>query len=916
MQSLLHFSGVSHLSLAQIGGAIQGLRSILGPNFLGQFCFISPHRRRSGAPVKRPAAPVFGHALMTADARVGAWGFRRDSRWRLIALCLAVLAAGGGSAAHAQSVTPAPLTILKNDGATGDGYIFYAQQRGSGPGNGPVIMDTKGRPIWYLPLASGVAADFRVQSYRGQPVLTWAQGISFQNSTPDTGVDYIYDTSYNKIAEVRAGNGLNSDLHEFELTPEGTALISIYHNVPCDLSAVGGAADGIVQEGAIQEIDIATGAVRFEWHSLDHVGLDESRMGAPTSRSAPYDYFHINSIKVDVDGNLIVSSRDTSTIYKINRKTGDVIWRLGGKKSDFVLGPGLSFGWQHNVVPINANTLRMFDNEGEAPSRVLWLTYDVAAKTAYLGKALQHPARLFASVEGGAETLPNGNTFVGWGSGAAMSEFDPDGNLIYDVRFASGYSTYRAVRQPWAGRPSTSPTVTASKHDDSSVTVHAIWNGATEVANWQVIGTTATQGPHSVALVPWDGLDTDVTVSEPLTGAQVIALDRTGTTLGTSVLLAGPFGAAAPVITDQPEPATIAPGASVVFRVEAPDATSYQWWSNGKPLVEGSAGAATMTGVNTPVILVRGAIAANAGPFSCVVSNATASVRSTVVMLTVSNTNDIGRLVNLSCRSYVSGGDNGLIAGFVVGGGNGGATEDVSVRASGPALTPFGVPDVLPDPRLDLYNLSAGSEPIGTISSRSPRAHRLVALVDISPRAGALDPRDAMLTPTLAPAAYTATVTSPSGADGVAMMEIDDNTTAVAYSPSQPRLINGSGRAWVGTGADVLVAGFVIGGSTSRTVLIRAAGPALGEYGVKAVLAHPQLQIYTAAGVVIASNAGWAGDAQVATIANAVGAFPWNDSASKDAARLITLPPGAYTAVVSGADGGTGVALVEVYDAY
>ncbi len=823
-----------------------------------------------------------------------------------------VLAFAGVTAASAQSLTPAPVTIVQDSGGTAPGYIFYTQQRGQAAGNGPVIMDTEGRAVWYLPLTAGVAADLRVQTYHGQTVLTWAQGLSFQNATPNTGVDYIYDASYNKIAEVRAGNGLNSDLHEFELTAEGTALITIYHLVPCDLSAFGGSANGLVLEGALQEIDVATGAVLLEWHSLDHVGFDESYVAAPANGA--YDYFHINSVKVDADGNLIVSARHTSTVYKINRKTGAVMWRLGGKKSDFTFAPGLAFAFQHNAVPVDATMIRIFDNGTAAPSKVLWVKRDETTMTAMLAHSLQHPANIFAFAEGGAETLSNGDTFVGWGTGAAMSEFDAAGNLIYDVRFPRGYATYRAVRQAWVGKPATNPTVTAYQHEDGTLAVHAIWNGATEVANWRIIGTTTTAAAREVAVTPWNGLDTAVTLAEPLTAVQVVALDGNGVILGTSTTLAGPFPAPAPTITEQPDSVTIADGSAAVLSVSATDATSYQWSLNGTRLSDGSLGVASVSGATTPVLLMRNVSAATSGRYTCAINNATGSTTSTAAVVTVDDTTDIGRLINVSCRSYVAGGENALIAGFVVGGGANSDRQDVSIRASGPALTAFGVPDVLRDPRLDLYALTGESQPIATVLSRTVRAGVQSIFAADSTPPPALDPRDAMITQSLAPSAYTATVTSPSGDSGVALMEVDDAGTGDAGT--KPRLINGSGRAWVGTGANVLVAGFVIGGSTSRTVLIRASGPALAGYGVSAALADPQLQLYAANGELITGNNDWAGNPQIASTAQGAGAFPWRDPASKDAALLITLPPGAYTAQVSGADGGTGVALVEVYDAF
>src|SRR6266542_1348901 len=122
-----------------------------------------------------------------------------------------------------------------------------------------------------------------------------------------------------------------------------------YHAVPYDLSSVGGPVDGKVFDGIVQEIDVATGRVLFEWHSLDHVPLTDSYQPLPSSPGAPWDYFHINSINLDSDQNLLISARHTWAIYKIDRRTGDVIWRLGGKESDFALGPGAAFAWQHDV---------------------------------------------------------------------------------------------------------------------------------------------------------------------------------------------------------------------------------------------------------------------------------------------------------------------------------------------------------------------------------------------------------------------------------------------------------------------------------------------------------------------------------------------------------------------------------------
>ena len=375
----------------------------------------------------------------------------------MTAAALVLLAVG----ARAQSSAPPPVSVTQNSAQVAPGLIFLTPSplgqlpAGEVSSIGPEIVDNLGRPVWFLPLPSGnIAADLRVQTYQGNPVLTWAQGTGFQVTQPGSNVDYIMDTSYNVVATVQAGNGLNADEHEFLLTPQNTALITIYNNVPANLSSIGGEADGTVQEGVVQGIDVATGNVLLEWHSLDHVALGESYEPVPSSGN--YDYFHINSVNLDTDGNLLISSRHTWTVYKVNRQTGDVIWRLGGKKSDFTLGPGLPFAWQHDVVAVDAQTIRIFDNESDgAPvlpaSRVIWVRHDDTAMTATLVESVQHPEGLSVAAEGSAEALPNGDTFVGWGILGRYSEFDPNGALIYDAALPAEYNCYRSYRFTWAG---------------------------------------------------------------------------------------------------------------------------------------------------------------------------------------------------------------------------------------------------------------------------------------------------------------------------------------------------------------------------------------------------------------------------------------------------------------------------------
>jgi hypothetical protein len=841
------------------------------------------------------------------------------------------LAAEGS--ALAQLEAPLPVTTLSNSTQTESGYVFIAP---TGPGGltplagaiqGPEILDSLGRPVWFLPLPGNqLAADFRIQTYQGQQVLTWVQGPGFEDEQPGATTDYIYDNTYNVVATVQAGNGYNADEHEFELTPQNTALITIYNTVPYDLSALGGSAGGSVIEGVAQEIDVATGTVLFEWHSLGHVALTESAMPVPTSASTPFDYFHINSVKLDTDGNLLISSRNTSTVYKVDRSTGAIIWRLGGSLSDFTLGPGLPFAFQHDAEAVNSTTIRIFDNESDGTavlpaSRVIWVSHDDTAMAAALLNSVRHPAGLSALAEGSGQTLGNNDTFVDWGILGRYSEFDPNGNLLFDVSMAPGYSSYRGFRLPWVGEPSTSPTLTAIANGDGTTTVDVIWNGATQVATWTVLGADASGNMSQVATAPWNGLDTTIQVSAAVSGVQVVGYDSNGNSVGQSPIVAGPFASAPPSITIQPVSQTIANGRTVVFRVEATGgALNYSWnFSGASVAVPDEVGIyGSLTGTTGQTLEVSGAQALNEGTYTCTVSNSAGTVTTSPATLTVSSTDDVGRLIDVSCRAPVGTGANELIAGFAIGGGDPAASENVLIRASGPALSAFGVPGLLPDPALQLFNTAPGA---GLLDGDSGWAGN-PAIASAAANAGAFPwtdtaSLDSALVETLTQGPYTANVSGVSGDTGIALAEVYDETPAGSFTPSSPRLVNVSARSTVGTGPNILVAGFVIGGSTSMTVLIRASGPALVPLGVTGAISDPQLQLYglgADSNVLLASNDDWGGDTEIASAATAVGAFAWTDPASPDCALLITLPPGAYTAEVLGTDGATGLGLVEVYE--
>jgi hypothetical protein len=367
------------------------------------------------------------------------------------------------------------------------GDIFLAAQ--GSPQVGPMILDSQGRLVWFHPLARGSAGylstDLEVQRYQGRPVLTWWQGEELGYSH-----DVIVGQSYRTIATVHAKDGYQPDLHEFQITPQGTALFAALAFEHTNLTSVGGPANGQVIDQVIQEIDIKTGRLLWEWHALGHVPVDASYQ--PYAKNEPYDFFHLNSIQRLPGGNLLVSARNTWAVYQVDRKTGKVIWTLGGKDSDFTMGPGSVFEWQHDARLQSGDFLSLFDDgfggtgPSERQSSAELLHLDTAQRSASLIHRLTHSPPLLTAVAGSTEALPNGDVFVGWGAQPDFSEYTHGGRQIFNGSFARGVGSYRAFRFPWVGKPRTRPALAVSA--GGRTTLYASWNGATQVTAWRVLG--------------------------------------------------------------------------------------------------------------------------------------------------------------------------------------------------------------------------------------------------------------------------------------------------------------------------------------------------------------------------------------------------------------------------------------------
>ncbi len=266
------------------------------------------------------------------------------------------------------------------------------------------------------------------------------------------------------------------------------------------------------------------------------------------------------------------------------------------------------------------------------------------------------------------------------------------------------------------------------------------------------------------------------------------------------------------------------------------------------------------------------------------------------------------RIINISSRAQVSGGSQVAIAGFVIGGQS---SKTVLLRAVGPSLGTFGVTGTLTAPTLTLYSGStvvATNTGWGTALDPDELAAAATESGAFALTAGSAD---SVILTTLAPGAYTAVVSSATGGTGVALAEVYD----LSGAQTGQEVVNLSTRAFAGTGANSLIAGVVVGGSTPKRLLIRAAGPALTQFGVVGVLVSPQLTLYSGA-TAVATNTGWSSSPDAAAISAAtasVGAFAYA-AGSTDSALIVNVPPGPYTAEVTGVGGTTGVALVEIYE--
>jgi len=450
-------------------------------------------------------------------------------------------------------LTPPHITIRGSGVGSEPRYIFLNAPY-SGPGHGgSYIIDPRGHFVWFGPnTAAEHRLNFSVQTFQGAPALTWFEGLVVEGW--GEGELVIANSHYNVIHRIHAVGNQKADFHEFVVTPRNTVYVTIYRrHSGVDLRRFGGPANGTLVSGVAQEIDPVTNKLLWEWDSWaprnPHVALTESFQratggdGGHGTAASPYNYFHINSVCDVGDGSddVLISGRNTFTVYRVHKPTGHIKWRLNGKKSNFTFGSSRAkFAWQHHVRPfVSQGLITVFDNgvPHEPFSRALILKVNLSANATggrcELKKAFVHPHTAYTSgAMGSAQLLPDGRMFVGWGTAPHFSEFAADGRLLLDGDITKGDPSYRGFTQDWVGIPKTKPAA-AARHRTGGATVYASWNGATEVRSWLVFAGPAGS-LHKVAKASKSGFETAIEVSNRGPYFAVQALDAKGNVLAKS----------------------------------------------------------------------------------------------------------------------------------------------------------------------------------------------------------------------------------------------------------------------------------------------------------------------------------------------------------------------------------------------
>jgi EmrB/QacA subfamily drug resistance transporter len=410
--------------------------------------------------------------------------------------------------------------------------------------SGPMILDDRLQPVWFQPVPEKVVAgNLSLQSFAGRPALAWWQGLITNTGATESGEYVVVNQHYRTVARLKGSGGWKLTLHDFAIQGDD-AWVTANKDIPRNLSKYGGAYNGALIDSAVQEYDLKTGRLLYNWDALAHIPLGDSEATLPTN-GFPWDAYHINSLQLVGDDEFLVSMRDTWAAYLVDVKTGRIQWTLGGRKSSFTFGPRAAFQWQHDVRLQPGGIVTMFDDHccqltgggtyvhASAPSRGLVLKLDESTRTATLIAQYGTGYGLESDYMGDVQPLPGGNVMVGWGSSPYITELTSSGEPLLEGKLPEHNLTYRATIEPWVGEPLTAP-AGAARDADGRTTVYASWNGATQVASWRVLAGPSPARLSAVTSAPRSGFETAIPVSAGHESFEVQALDAAGRAIGAS----------------------------------------------------------------------------------------------------------------------------------------------------------------------------------------------------------------------------------------------------------------------------------------------------------------------------------------------------------------------------------------------
>lgn len=480
--------------------------------------------------------------LDVIDGKSGTFSFKIEDPAPALKAEVLPDATGPNSVQHFHTnpgLMPPAVHISKDAAPTSEGDIFVAPQYGPVE-NGPMILDSSGNLVWFDPYPIGrneLVTDFREQELNNQPVLTWFEGTTADGTGEGDGV--IMNDEYQRIATVKAGNGLLMDLHEFLVTNSGDAYIVAV--APVELPG----RSRPVLNSIVQEIDIKTGLVLFQWDALDHIPLTDSYEYAPSTSGQVLDPYHLNSVSLDANGNLVISMRNTNAVYDVNVVTGAVQWTLGGRHSSFKMGTGTRTAFQHDAVVQSNGDITIFDDGGGPPrletnSRAIEIALNPTKNTATLVQQFYHSPQVQAAFEGSVQTLSDGDFFVGWGQYPDFSEYNAKGQQIFSGTFATGTASYRAYRFNWTGSPATAPSIVSGTSGAGNATVWTSWNGATNVTGYRVLGGNSPGNLTPLASYPKHHFESQLTPGTGDSYLRVQALGASGDVLSSTRVVPAP----------------------------------------------------------------------------------------------------------------------------------------------------------------------------------------------------------------------------------------------------------------------------------------------------------------------------------------------------------------------------------------